>query len=349
MRNFKKWLGIFFGTILFFLIMIIVLVIVVDPFFQYHKPLKNFPYLIDNQLSQNPGMAKNMEYDSVILGSSMVANFETKWFQDILGLNTVKLSYSGAYPKDQANIMELIFQSKNQVKKVFLGIDVLTYSADIEETKYPIPKYLYDDKYWNDISYVLNKDVVLNYILRPMADPKDKTDLSTVYQLWWTDEYFKKDLVLRDYIEPEQVEEEVPREGFEEAVEANMETNILPYIETNPDTEFIIFYPPYSILYWNNMIKENRLEATIREYEYISERLLEYDNVRLFLFSGKEDIITDLNNYADYTHHHKDVNYYMTQCFKTGECEITKDNLKVELSKMRTLALNYDFASLLRR
>ncbi len=187
------------------------LVIYVDPFFHYHKPLKGFPYLVDNQLSQNPGMARNMDYDSVILGSSMTVNFQTTWFGELMGLQTIKLSYSSAYPKDQANIMEIIFDSakdkrKSPVKTVFLGVDVITYTGGVEETKYPIPEYLYDDNLFNDIHYVLNKDVLLNYVLRPLADP-DPTDLSNVYASWWTEEYYSEDWVLHNYISPEQVEE----------------------------------------------------------------------------------------------------------------------------------------------
>ena len=90
-------------------IFIVALVIYVDPFFHYHSPLKGFPYLVDNQLSQNPGMAAHMEYDSVILGSSMTVNFQTAWFKELMDLQTIKLSYSGAFPSDQANIMDIIF------------------------------------------------------------------------------------------------------------------------------------------------------------------------------------------------------------------------------------------------
>lgn len=66
---FKRTLLFAGGLALFLLLAAAALVIYVDPFFHYHRPLKGFPYLIDNQLSQNPGMAQNMEYDSVILGS----------------------------------------------------------------------------------------------------------------------------------------------------------------------------------------------------------------------------------------------------------------------------------------
>ena len=90
----------------------------------------------------------------------MTVNFNTRWFAELMDLNTLKLSYSAAYPKDQANIMEKVFGSGHEVKQVFLGIDVITYTGGVEETKYPIPEYLYDDKPINDIYYLLNKDVI---------------------------------------------------------------------------------------------------------------------------------------------------------------------------------------------
>ncbi len=346
MNPFKKSLIIAVSTICILFGAVTALVFYVDPFFHYHEPLSDFPYLVDNQLSQNPGMARNMQYDSVILGSSMTVNFNTHWFAEELGLNTIKLNYSGAYPKDQSNIMELIFDSDNQVDAVFLGIDVMTYTGGVEETKYPIPEYLYDDNYINDIRYVLNKDVVLNYILRPLADP-DKTDLATVYASWWTDEYYNKQWVMHNYEPPEQTREVTPADAYLESVGANLEVNICPYIEEHPETVFYVFFPPYSILYWNDVICENHLEATMAEYQYIAEKMLAYENVRVFFFPNQEWIVTDLNNYADYSHYHKDINHYMTKCFASGSCEVTSgEEMKQALSDMRLLIENFDFEAL---
>ena len=197
--SYKKWFAAFILTFLAAAGAVMLLVAYVDPFFQYHKPLEDFPYQVDNQVNQNPGMAKHMDYDSVILGSSMTVNFNTHWFEELMGLETLKLSYSGAFPKDQANIMDIIFADAREVDAVFLGIDVITYSGGVEETKYPIPEYLYDDTVWNDIPYLLNKDVLLQYIMRPLADP-DKTDLSTVYASWWTEDYYNKQWVMHNYV-----------------------------------------------------------------------------------------------------------------------------------------------------
>ncbi len=346
MNRFKKWLLSIVCVMALFFAMTAALVIYVDPFFQYHAPLGWFPYLVDNQLSQNPGMAKHMEYDSVILGSSMTVNFNTVWFEELMGLHAIKLNYSGAYPKDQSNIMELIFDSDNQVSTVFLGVDVATYTGGVEETKYPVPYYLYDDNLFNDVQYLLNKDVLLNYILRPMADP-DKTDLATVYQSWWTEEYYNIQWVMHNYRQPEAVEEETPADAYLESTGRNLDVNICPYIEQNPNTVFYVFFPPGSILFWNDIMQENHLEATMAEFQYIADRLLAYDNVRVFFFPNQEWIVTDLNNYADEIHYHSKINRYMTECFAKGECEVENSTMMAEeLEKMRDVIGRFDFEAL---
>lgn len=346
MNRFKKWIITTVCMIFILFFLVAALVVWVDPFFHYHEPLADFPYLVDNQLSQNPGMAKNLTYDSVILGSSMTVNFNTRWFEELMGLRTVKLNYSGAYPKDQANIMDIIFKSGNRVEAVFLGVDVMTYTGGVDETKYPIPEYLYDDNYINDVQYLFNKDVVLNYILRPLADP-DKTDLATVYQSWWTDEYYNIQWVMHNYVQPDPVMEEEAADAYLESVDRNLQENLCPYIEGNPDTTFYVFFPPYSILYWNDVIRENHMDATVAEYLYIAETLLAYDNVRVFYFPDREEIVTDLNNYADYTHYHTRINRYMTECFQDGTCEV-KDSREMEsaLARTRDMIGRFDFEEL---
>lgn len=156
------------------------LVVWVDPFFHYHRPLDGFPYQIDNQLSQNPGMAKHMEYDSIMLGSSMTVNFETDWFAEKMGLQMIKLSYNGAYPRDIRNMIERADESGQELKHVFIGVDLASYTGGTEETKYPLPEYLYNDSLADDVNYWYNKDVLLDYIVKPVIE-RQPTDLSAVY------------------------------------------------------------------------------------------------------------------------------------------------------------------------
>ncbi len=346
---------IFAAVVAVFLLAFSILVAYVDPFFHYHRPLEGFPYVIDNQLSQNPGMARNMSYDSCIIGSSMTVNFHTDDFKELMGLDTLKLSYSGAYPRDDYNILKIVFEkgtyARNtaDVKAVFLGLDMPTMTAATDEIKYPLPEYLYDKNPVNDVKYLWNKDVLLEYIFRPIIQ-NAPSNMSEIYASWWTPEYYNIDFVMHGYEAPEPADEEMDKELLIPQTQVNLEENIIPFIEENPDTTFYVFIPPYSILYWNNVLVENHLEATMNQYKFAASKLLSYDNVRLFYFQNMEEVVTDLNNYADYTHYKPEINHYMTECFANGEHEITSDEqFEVELMKMREIVERFDFEELFRK
>lgn len=327
-------------------------IVYVDPFFQYHEPLEGFPYVVDNQLTQNPGMARHMTYDSVIVGSSMTVNFDTDDFQTNLGLDTIKLSYNGAMPHDISNILSIVFEDdtvamqNGGVDAVFLCIDPYQYTAGLEDTKYPIPSYLYDKSVTNDVQYLLNKDVLLQYVLRPMIN-NSPTDLSYVYSSWWTSDYYNIQWVMHTYTYPEEAEEETSADAYLAKTVQNLQTNILPYIIDHPDTTFYCFYAPYSVLYWNDCIVEKHLDATLAQYQQIADVLLTYDNVRLFSFITMDDVVTDLNQYADELHYAPWVNAYMTECFADGTWEVeSSEEMADVISDLRKIVDDYDYETL---
>lgn len=347
----KKLFFGFLAIMLSVLIFISALVVYVDPFFHYHAPLQDFPYIVDNQLSQNPGMAMNFKYDSCIIGSSMTVNFDTDDFNELLGLNTVKLSYSGAYPRDDYNILSIVFDDSTYarkncpVKTVFFAMDIPTMTADITTTKYPLPEYLYDKDPINDVEYLLNKDVLFQYIFRPYIQ-KQGSDLSEIYASWWTPDYYNIQWVMHTYEEPEKVEEEMLVDQLIPQTEENLKVNILPFVENNPDTEFVFFFPPYSILYWHNVMQENTYKATLAQYQYVAKRLLAYDNVRVFYFQNIDEV-TDLNNYADYSHYKPEINRFMVECFENGAHEVKSEKeMEEELAKMQAIVDGFDFDEL---
>nr|WP_297706533.1 hypothetical protein [uncultured Butyrivibrio sp.] len=328
------------------------LVVYVDPFFHYHELNKDFPYIVDNQLSQNPGMARNMDYNACIIGSSMTVNFDTDDFKEILGLDTLKLSYSGAYPKDDFNILSIVFDKDSFARKsrdvdaVFFAMDIPVMSADTETVKYERPEYLYDDNLLNDVKYLLNKDVLFQYIFKPVIQGKG-SDLSEIYFSWWTPEYYSTQWVMHTYEEPEKEEKELPADGLINSTGLNLDVNILPFVSQHPETQFYFFFPPYSILYWHNVMQYNTLDATFAQYDYVAYRLLQYDNVHLFYFQNMEEV-TNLDNYADYSHYKPEINRYMVECFGSGEHQITSsEQMADELLKMRGIINEFDFEGLL--
>ena len=324
--SYKRALLTMGGSLGVFLGIVAGLVIAVDPFFKYHEPLPFLNYIIDNQLSQNYGMIKHFEYDSVILGSSMTVNFDTDLFAKEMGINAIKLSTNAAYPKDIQRMLSLVQDNNENIKRVFLNIDPHNYFADPEQTAYPYPEYLYDDNVLNDVKYIFNKDVILDYIVKPQVK-NESTKRNEIY--WsWPYMWYGKEVIAERYTEPEITANMMQKDVYIEKTEYNLETYILPYISEMADTEFVIFYPPYSILYWYNHMAEGDLEAMLYQSEYIAERLLQYPNVRIFQFQDDYEYITNFDNYSDYTHYRHEMNDYMTKCFANGECELTLTNYK---------------------
>lgn len=70
----------------------------------------------------------------------MTVNFDTDLFNETMGLNTVKLSYYGAYPKDIDNIMKLVVESPNKISHVFLGY---IFAPQIQQENTPL-----NEIYW---------------------------------------------------------------------------------------------------------------------------------------------------------------------------------------------------------
>lgn len=344
----RRWALVFGGTVFALVVLLIALVVLVDPFFHYHAPLEGYPYLIDNQLSQNPGMAEHMEYDSVLLGSSMTVNFEADWFSELMGLDLIKLPYNGAYPRDIYNIMECVDKSGQPLQAVFWGVDLASYTGSVEETKYPLPEYLYDDIAFNDWEYWLNKQVLLDYILKPLFSGDGATDLSSVYNShWWMVNFYGKETVLDSYKRPEELAAvQVDKTAYTQALLANLETNIAPLLENHPDTKFVIFYPPYSILFWYDYLAAGQLDAVLEEYRVSMEWFLGYDNVEVYYFQNMPEVITNLDNYADISHHNQEINRYMAECFTNGTHQVEPGEYEAVLEDMRKLIEGYDYQSL---
>ena len=74
--NYRKKFSITLLTLLIPMILIIVGMIVIDPYFAYHKPIEGIPYTLEEDAYINAGVLKNFDYDSVIIGSSLAALME---------------------------------------------------------------------------------------------------------------------------------------------------------------------------------------------------------------------------------------------------------------------------------
>ncbi len=120
----------------------------------------------------------------------------------------------------------------------------------------------------------------------------------------------------------------------------------MPFVEELPETDFFFFLPLYSILYWHNLQEEGFYNAAFYQYQYVADVLLQYPNVHLFYFQTMNEV-TDLNNYADYSHYKPEINRFMVECFKSGDYQIrSSKEMSEALDKMRGMIDSFDYDEL---
>ena len=87
-------------------------------------------------------------------------------------------------------------------------------------------------------------------------------------------------------------------------------------------------------------------EAMLTMLDYALDRLLRYDNAQVQFFMAGEDIITNMENYADHIHVAGRVTYQMAQAMPTGAYRLTAENYSQVLDELRQLVLHYEYDSI---
>ena len=98
---------------------------IIDPLQFYHKATWYSPVFSTEQRYQNPGLARNYDYDTIIIGTSMTENFIPAEVDKALGGKTLKLSIRGSTADEHFKIASLALQT-GKVKKVLWGLDMIS-------------------------------------------------------------------------------------------------------------------------------------------------------------------------------------------------------------------------------
>ena len=322
----KKWALCTLGLLVLCLLGIIGSVMLVDPFEIYHQATAFIPPITNGtQNYSNAGIAKSYEYDSVIIGSSMTENFTPSQLDDLLGGQFVKLPINGGSPFNNKQMMDLAF-STHEIRRIFYGVDIESLTYFYTTPKCEMPDYLYDDNFFNDTAYWFNKSVLFKYIpacLKTLGQ-SDPALRDTMYS--WGDLYeYGKDAALRSVVI---TGDAVPQRGEADEValsqqsRLNVEYNYLPYVQQHPDTEFIFFFPPYSLAQWYKFYQTGSLNYHLTQKEALIAALLPYENVRIYDFQAETDWILNLDNYIDASHYGPWINDAMVEAVAEDEYRI---------------------------
>ena len=138
----KKWVISLLSITLLVVIAFGVVEFYLDPLLQYGNergPLTCREYA---EIYANPGIAKNYNYNAVLLGSSMVENTNVSEIDLLFGCKTIKVPYSGASSYNHKAILDVCYNSGHKIEKVFWSLDEYALTTDKDTPRYPLPDYL---------------------------------------------------------------------------------------------------------------------------------------------------------------------------------------------------------------
>ena len=337
---YKRWAAALLGTAVLLLILCAGTVRVVDPFFHYHDPDPEGEVWFD-QRAQGAGLLRTQEYETVLMGSSLAANYRSFWFDVFYETSTVKVTFPNGGFEEFSQALDYAYTQQG-VKRVIFGLDPNLLARDPAEAPNQLPGYLYDENPLNDGKYLLNKDVLMRSGYTVLKKAAGETQALQDAFVWDGNVFFSRTLALAGYERPEVIGEAVAEDAFLENARANLAI-VTGWMEQNPDTEFIFYFSPYSILFWDKMDRQGETEAMLKLLEETTETLLSYDNAELQFFMADEAIITDLDNYADHIHVAGKVTYRMAEAMPTESYRMTGENRMEMLDGLRQLVVNYDY------
>ena len=346
----SRWLGFTLGCSLLALAALGGLVVVVDPFFHFHKPLKELAYNIDSERYQNDGISRHFTYDAVLTGTSMTENFKVSLFDRLFGVQAVKIPFGGGYYKEVDEAVRRAISYHPQIRLVFRSLDksFLMYDKDEWNPTAPAPDYLYDQNPFNDVNYIWNKEVIFGNIRAVFANTKagGHTTSFDEYMHWAPDREWGREAVLKTFGRPEGNMEPVPfTEEDKRMVQDNVEQNILAVAREHPEITFYYFIPPYSAAYWDSeLMAKGDFDRQLSALRLMADMLLTCDNIRLFGFDDQFDITCNLDNYMDVIHYSESVGDRLLEWMASDEHRITSENVDQYFDTIREFYADYDYS-----
>lgn len=354
----KRWT---FGTLLSMaaaFVLVASVTIYKDPFFHYHAPLPQYIYPQDeypdnNERYLNDGITRHFSYDGIITGTSMTENFKTSEADELFDARFIKVAYAGANFKEISDNLTRAYDADKEIRYIIRGLDYgcLLTDKDAYDANFDYPYYLYNDNPFDDIRYVLNKSVLFGKTLqvRRAADGNGRSVDFDTYENWNT--YHEAEFGAWHVLTTYELKEtpDPPRSMTEEEKQillANLRQNVSELAAQHPETTFYLFFPPYSICYWDFMDNTGRIDWQIEMEQLTIEELLQYPNIRLYSFSNNFELVCNLEDYKDYLHYGEWINSRMLEWMAQGEYLLTRDNYMDYLETITDFYRSYDYASL---
>lgn len=369
MRKKAKFLT--FVFVLFVIIPLFTLAFItwfVDPFKLWHESFycKDGIYYKENMRYNAKYFIDNVEFDSLIFGSSMLENTSAKEAGDKLGGKFINISIRGSHFGERKIIMDYIFRHKD-VKKIVSSLDTSIFSALHKFSQnHRDWDYLYDEDELNNIGIYLNNKF-FTHIMKTFFKIITNDEIECIKADFdrpaaWEEETKKYLGGIENFIKSKKnaarinnaitilkspkPELEVFDEKYMQKIKDRIQKDILSTIKSQPKTEFIFVIPPYSLLESAiyAQITPNVVELQKSLISYILEQKL--PNLKIYAFSDM-DFIDDIANYVDAEHYAEHINSLILDLISKNQGLLQTQNFEAYWQRYEKKARNFDLFKLL--
>ncbi len=316
-----------------------------DPMFHYYGPREGISYELDinDERYVATGIARHFDYDSMICGSSVNENFKTTQFDKLFDAKSIKVPISGGYMREVAEIIDAGFETHKNMKYVLRSLDTYFISSEDEVNPDAVDvSYLVNNNPLDDVYYLFNFDVFIGKTLRNRSLSKNNIAPTTFddYANWSKDTEFGAFEYNVD--ELNEIPEQINLFDYEiEHIRKNVEENILKTIRKHRDTQFLLYYVPYSAVYYLSSRQTYSLKRFCDCERIVFEMLVNEPNVKLYGFSTDFDMCCNLKNYRDPAHYGEWINELILSRISQNRNLLTNENAEEYFNKIYDFYIKY--------
>jgi len=327
---YKKLLHKFFLILLGLAMLLIIPFMSYDPLHLYHKSwFSSEDKLHGNMRLQAAGIINNYEFNSMIVGTSMLKGTSERYASEKLGGTFVNISADASNLYERNLFLKHALRTKD-IKHVIYSFDT-GLDANLKKNNRTLPldkfNYLYDSNlfndfyaYWNNkfliclLTFSENKECIGGNrgLIRSQkwVDKLYETNRNiSGIQQWLSQEGRGKNIYPR--IKRHLSKPFTEKQYKEKLVLAQhiVDTQLLKTIQKYPDIEFHIIMPPYSRFIYALWLKYNPKKYKLYQetVKYLVQASQKYKNMHLYLLDDL-NYLDNLGNYRDMRHYNTDMN-----------------------------------------
>ena len=355
----------FFGVFIVIFFAFCAVVWYVDPFRLFHQPFMCKNQVYDDMRYNARWFIKSGDYDSIILGTSMLANTSAKEAAELLGGKFINISIWGSSLEQRAILMNYALKKK-PIKKIIISLDRgglvpvnMKLDNKVSANRFD---FLYTDN--SNIFKVYMNIKFISKIFSFKCEEDANMDMPSSWMLKWGDRTKQRFGGLENWIKTYKDKDMqttmqmlsaaaiMALNGYQpqnllntyylEKYQKDLDNNVLKFAKDYPNTEFVLVIPPYFMAY--NSI----LRFSADGYSALQKELIRYvlnqklSNIKLYAYDYL-DFTYDVGNYMDLGHYSPEINSKILQMLSKKEGELNLSNLDKWWQKYDEAAMNYNF------